>query len=324
MHRTTRTIGRRRRAACVLSASILAAGCGNTTDQPETVGGDPPGALASAVVGRAASAITPEGTLRLPARALSAREITDLRAGELARAYASTFGPFLIEELELQHGGRIEVASLRPCGRALYARTSYERMPEVIDRPTRSGFGSWWVVTLCDRGAPAVVVAVSALAADVSADVSGALTYSGSSSGNEFVMRGARVERPYGPLATPEDAVVKASQLTGRRVSELPDLVAPSFGRGGGLGAVWRIKLETSTRFRRADRSAAAELVTDEIGIRSGKNDTVLVADVSQPNSQSFYQPIGSGENVTFRQTSVSRDPTAPVSFVTVVPTETP
>jgi hypothetical protein len=217
-------------ALCVLA--ILAVSCGGSDVGTENQAATQLGAV---VTGEAATALNGAELFTLP-RASEGSEITADAAERLAVAHLTTYEEFLRPRLEEGRGAPIRVAGLTPCGRTLYAQSSYEALTGDVARPIQSAFGGWWVVTVCDGGSAAAIVAVSALATDVSVGTGNVLKFAKDVAGNEFLVSSVSPSHSFGRLVTPEEAVLSAHSRTGKRIRAVPSLVAASIGNGGPLG----------------------------------------------------------------------------------------
>lgn len=291
-------------------------------------------AVANAVVGDAASALDGHGRFRLMRpRGIAAGEISAERAQALSGAYMASYGELIRDVLEKQHGGPIRIDALHACGRPLYARSTYLPLPETVDRAARSTFAPWWAITLCDGSAPAVLVAVSAIAADVGVDGHGRLTYTNRIGGNEFIAVGVPPNKPYAGLPTPEEAVVRAHQATGRRISAVPELVAGT--QGPFHGAWWRLQLETPATVERAKEGAVDgahpdTVVTIEVGVRARdlrlpEDVRLITAAAAQPSRETYSARANPADRAGgFVIGLVERDPAVPAALVPVLPVQEP
>ena len=121
----------------------------------------------------------------------------------------------------------------------LHIRSPYEPFPPTTSFVRRQGYGSYWLAALCGAGGdPAVSVAVPAVDTEFHVD----------SAGNLSAIDSARVLStgiPPGVVLppSPEAAVQEVAQSTQRRVSNVPELVAPPRPFLPQL-ARWRLELE--------------------------------------------------------------------------------
>jgi hypothetical protein len=259
---------RLRRIGFLLLTFPFVAGCSER--MPEGIVMAPPSSheTAMSVTGTAASALGADGKFHLVSLpTFSSTEISDARARELAEVWAHEFGPHLKSYLETQHGAAIRYDALASCGRTLYARSAFLPVSDKVPAPYARPYGSWWLVTLCEAGGlPAVSVAVSALATELSV-VNGNLRFP-MMAGNEFFPIGI----PAGSVGefpvSPETATALAAQQTGRRTTLVPELVMPVNTDGPPQAARWRLTLESPANVRTA---ALGALSTRElfVGLRS-------------------------------------------------------
>jgi hypothetical protein len=120
------------------------------------------------VVGRAADALDAQGQFVLAPRFLGTeRELTEGEALRLVSVYMKTYGRSLDQLYTEQHGSAVHSANLTPCGHAYYAETPYESETNA-SLFVRKFLGPQWLVQMCEDTKPAVMVAVSSLATDLS------------------------------------------------------------------------------------------------------------------------------------------------------------
>jgi hypothetical protein len=236
----------------------LVYGCDNTAALPSH-----DVALKRFVTGNAANHLHGGDTFSFDIVAAGADpEITMSQAELLAQAWSSTYAALLRHYLETGHGGPIAVDRLVPCGRPLYAKSSFEPLDASIDAGFRRAIAPWWLVGLCQNGQIAVSLAVSALATDLTI-TGGRIQFPLTGAGNEFFPMGVPSSWE-GPVPTsPEDAVTQAARATGLRATEVPELIAPAPHFGPPQRAAWRIVLEApaSMHGSRSGRTVAASIV---------------------------------------------------------------
>lgn len=225
--------------ACTDNVPTALAGLDVTSDE-----------VRSAVVGSAAIAIGPDGRF-------GARQLSLARRGELSGPQAATFATAWLHRharmihtmLQRQHGATFDLRQLSACGRPLYARSSIEAPPADIPAPFRRTYGPWWLITFCkEETVPAVSVAVSAWATELRI-VNDRLRFP-RVSGNEFVAMGIPLGHRGEFPTRPEEAVVRAAKVTGKRVAAVPELVLPLKTQGLPQNAAWRLTLDRPTRVR--------------------------------------------------------------------------
>jgi hypothetical protein len=177
--------------------------------------------LASAwLTGRAAEALAPDGRFRLNAvQRHPMSEITSSQAVQIASVWTHTNGPWLQHAFEQDRNAPVDSRRVAQCGRVVYADTPYQDLPPTASHTIETVFGPWWLVTLCDERGPAISVAVSAFAKNLTVG-NGVVT----GIGNELFATGIPTKLSSVPMS-PEEAVQLAVSETGARVSEVPTLV---------------------------------------------------------------------------------------------------
>ena len=180
------------------------------------------------------------------------------RAGELATAFARTWGRFYRDDWAKERGAHIDPGGLSADPRIYYAETSYGEVPDGFHPAFRRAFGAWYLVTLTQGGNPALVVAVSAHNTDMKIDGHGNLVQP-SLSGNDFHAWGvaARDGAPGLRPLTPEQAVAAVGRRTGARIHRTPDLLLREIGQHP-ANALWRLHLDRGVRVRAAGREREA------------------------------------------------------------------
>lgn len=258
MHHTEVPLGRPRAATrsairiCGLAASALGllavfAAC---SDESPTRALPTASRLQAVVTGAAATALDQDGRIHLPAPARGAeRELTAVEAVTFASAWTRDYAPMTRSWLEDTHGAAIDFKTLTSCGRPLYARSAFNAPPQGIPGPYRRIHGPWWLVTFCDAArAPSVSIAVSAWATELTME-SGKLRFP-RVGGTELVAVGIPVGHVGEYPSAPEVAMEFAARQTGRRVSEVPELVTPLQTDGPPQLARWRVTLDGLARVR--------------------------------------------------------------------------
>jgi hypothetical protein len=202
-----------------------------------------PSALRAVVSGSAAAAIGPDGRIQLAAPAGGAeRELTAAEAVAIASTWTRDYAIMTRAWFERTHGAAIDFKTLASCGRTLYARSAFET-PSNIPGPFRRVHGPWWLVTMCDAGgSPSISVAVSAWATDITLE-KGKLHFP-QIGGNEIVPIGVPAGHVGEYPSAPEVAIELAARQTGRRVSEIPELVTTLPSDGPPQLARWRLTLD--------------------------------------------------------------------------------
>lgn len=166
-------------------------------------------------------------------------EVAEVQARDLALSYARTAGRWLRPSWEAERGAAINVDDLAVCGRAYYARSIFQRLPEGTPEHVRQYLGPRWLVSLCDRtNIPIVSVAVPTTATKITVRDG----YARVTNGHGLTSFGIPTSVTAVPV-TPEIAAAEVARATGRRVSRVPELVLPPPPYVPQL-AKWRIVLE--------------------------------------------------------------------------------
>lgn len=201
---------------------VLSAGCNDTSP----VAAPPKLVLdRSYVTGNAAAALAPDGqfVLRTTPAPAKGRELSAGEAAALARVWTHVYARGLRTLLEQQRGEAIDLQRLEPCERTFYVDTPFEPLPSDVPAITRDALGAHWLVTMCaPHGAPTVSVGVEANATYVER-VGDRLQWH-QDGGGEFFAVG--VPRNATIPVSPELAVQTVAAATGRRISEVPQLLA--------------------------------------------------------------------------------------------------
>ena len=200
-------------------------------------------ATRAAVTGAAAAAVDRDGRIQLFAPADEGERIlTAAEAVAFASVWVRDYAPMTKAWLEKSHGAPINLKALTPCGRPLYARSAFSAPPKNVPAPFRRARGAWWLLTYCDAGgAPSVSVAMSAWA-ELSIE-NGKLHFP-RLSGTEIVAVGVPAGHVGEYPSAPEFAIQLAAKQTGRRVSQVPDLITPLPSDGPPQLARWRLALD--------------------------------------------------------------------------------
>ncbi len=205
-------------------------------------------------------------------------QINASRADSLAQVWARVFAAMARPSLERQHGTRINFPALLVCGRTFFARSPFQPLPTSIPDAVQRSFGPYWLVTLCDGSGPAISLAVSAYATDIS--LAGGTLHFPQFSGEEFKWVGIPAGSAGLPLP-PEDAVAAEFTQTGRRVAATPELVIS--GRSSPQLARWHLRLDSAASVRTGRGIVSA---IDVYAARRLAGDTVLAhAAPNQPTS---------------------------------------
>lgn len=292
-------------SGAMLALMVTLCGCAPSDGVPDFVASG----LEEAVTAAVAESLV-QGRFRLHGSPQGIDELSSDRASQLAAAFVSAFADYLSPRLEAEHGLPIAYHRLQPCERPLYARSSYQPLRGAVQRPTRGAIGAWWLVALCDAGTPAVGVAVSAAATDVSLTSQGTLDLA-TLAGNEFHVLGVRGQH-WGTVSSPEEAAIGVHLATGRHVSSTPELIAPGLASAGPWNSWWRMTLDTPVRGR-TTTGAREPLETDNVGIRGG---LLVLAELRQPDTEELVEPVsGGGSSVRWVPHRIQRSPDIPVEL---------
>lgn len=203
-------------------------------------------------------------------------QLNEATARQFAEIAAHQFGPMLRSHLERGHGGPIDIARLRTCGRSYFVESPFEALPAEIAVPAKKHFGSWWVVGLCGLGTQTQVsIAVSVHATDLRVE-NGELRFP-RIFGNEFKIVGVPPTWDGAIPVSPEKAIGVAGKHSGRKVAAVPYLVGPDLRRAYPQAAAWRLALGTTSAPGEQLRGGGDVLY---MGVGGG---LVGVPDVDQP-----------------------------------------
>lgn len=260
VRRTITRCNRQSRGALVLTVAALVVAC-HDSSLPLTP--NRPTVAASFVTGNAAAHLDARGHFQLPmpAPAWPDEEIDAARAEAIAKIDVRVFDRSIRGWLEKEHGGPIDLDALSVCGPTYYADTPFDVMPAAAGTVYRVGLGPAWLVSFCDAdGVQVLSEAVPALATNI--EIKGnLLIWRGGNLGGSIISSGV----PPGmaiPLP-PEEAVRFAASLTGRRVSEVPQLLRLSWSPfGAPQMTAWRLTLDAPAHVRGANAGTASDETT--------------------------------------------------------------
>lgn len=280
-------------AASVLSLLTVFVACSGDSLTGARPGSSSPSAVRAAVTGPAADAIAPNGQIQLaaPPSGGEERELTAAEAVAFASAWTRDYAPMSRQWLEETHGGSINFQRLQACGRPLYARSGVKPAPNTVPEPFRRISGPWWLVTLCNAGSPALSVAVSAWATDLTF-VRGKLHFplvSGSEVFGVGISAGHVGEYPI----SPEAAIEIAAAQTGKRVSGVPELITPLPRDGPPQLARWRMTLEAASLVHtNSGNRSTSELFVHPTRL-GGREIVASVAMATQPDGDTLtFAPL--------------------------------
>lgn len=265
------------------------------------------------LTGAAAAAVGSDGLFDLEAPAETQYPIlTRIEAERLALGFVKEYAPSTLARFEAQHGGPMDLESLQPCLRSLYAESPYVLLPDGAPRYVVRASGPQWVVTLCSaRGVPQLKVAVAAFGTDIVLE-GGRLAF-GPERGGEFFPSAI----PLGSASpvSPERAVEIAATISKRRITSVPRLMHRGSGFSG-LGAVWQLRLESPARFE----SESGEIFSADVvyvgehlrRLGAWKVYVASTADASMTDTVNVYDAAG----VSPRALIVARRPGFPPVLV--------
>jgi hypothetical protein len=238
--------------------------------------------LRQAVSGGAARALLTNGSFALPTGRQAADELSDGEATAIAAAWVKQYAPYTHTFLDNTRGGPIRLKSVQPCGRALYARSSFTTPPAELPAPFQRPYASWWLLTFCDVSTPVLSVAVSARATDLTL-TNGQLAFP-PMSGNEIFGLGIPLGHQGEFPSAPEGVVQAAAQRFGTTVISLPDLIMGLPSDGPPQAARWHLKLAAAVPLQRSTGAFTADEVF--VGLTAlGRSDLqTLVAAQQQPS----------------------------------------
>jgi hypothetical protein len=166
---------------------------------------------------------------------------------ELAVAFAPTFGPFLRGTLEREHGRSINIETLQVGSPVYYAETPYGPLPEDIHRGLRNAYGPYYMVYLVSPdGTPVLVVAVSGI---TEAGVENGRVKLPLNFGGDFYVEAVRLGEGFAKPLSPEQALRRAGEATGARVTAVPALFGPDDTHHA-VHARWKVALDRPVAVR--------------------------------------------------------------------------
>ncbi|HYW07378.1 MAG TPA: hypothetical protein VE913_10500 [Longimicrobium sp.] len=259
------------------------------------------------VTAELAAQLTADGRFRLPPPKApdDVPIITEGRARELASAFLRTWGRMTIPRWAWERNAPIDPGGVSPAARVYYAETPHGRVPDDVYHPAiRRMYGPMYIVPLVSGSEVVAFLAVSAYSTDLRIDSDG--TVLEPMLGGSYFFSAAVAPNPrdprfhYDPVSS-EEAVKRASELTGARVAEMPTLVL----RHGYHPAMaqWRVKLDRPVRVRRQPSpgpKGIASFVPDDtpIPIRElyvGPNAFLSIPRAVQPNHLALWYTTSPG-----------------------------
>lgn len=270
------------RPPVIVAVLAIAAGCERApTSSPTAL---LPGDLQPYTTDSLFAQLTPDGRFVLPPPAQERYpQVTRERAAEIALAWARTFGPYHLGELERRHGRRIDLNALQVGSPAYYATAAYEPVLPDVDPGLRNAFGpSYLLYLVSSDGTPVLTVGVAAF---TGARVeNGRLQYPMQSGGDVVAQGVSRVEGFSVPVS-PEEAARLASLASGARAAKVPELVmphrdfVPHYAR-------WKVTLDRPVSAR---LNSGPVISTDDVYV--GLRGEVVIPSVAQPDGSDQLDP---------------------------------
>lgn len=287
-------------------------GCGDKTDAPLSPSIHTP-PIADAVTPELLAQLRPDGTFDVTIAAL-AGEIGSEQATALAWAWVADYAAFNRSLFEREHGARVDVATLTPCGAPTYTATPYVDVPNA-PAYVRNVMGPYWLVAFCaPNGVVQVSIGVAARTENTVAN--GHVAYHGVY-GNDFRVMGV----PLGAVVpvSAERAAALAFVLTGRRVSGVPELVRQEW-QIFPQNARWRVPLEAPVGG--TGLSSHRELIVAEvfIGYGGSRNKEVIETPVASQPTEAVWRVAMPDQEFRTQELRVPVAPGRAVLFEGFVP----
>ena len=253
------------------------------------------------VTGAAASALQPNGRFTLPSSVIDpVGQVSAEEAKAIATRYVREVAPFLIGSWIGAHGATINPNVLAPCDRALYASTPYALMAGGLSELSLRTFGPHWVVPLCaSNGQAQIVVSFSALATEVALALNSPKGVLQTARADIAAVGLPKAASP--AMYSPESAASYAFTKTGKRVSNVPELVMTPMPQVPSL-VRWHVVLEEPVSLRGLESATARQRVSLFVGFSdrftsSGlldRNPSVALAHLSwtDPVTQVRFSPV--------------------------------
>lgn len=196
------------------------------------------------VTGAALQALDAQGHFAMPSP--GADTLGPAEATVLANMLLKDYGQMAIGRYRRETGLQFELEETAPCGRAFLATSPYDLVQGGSVREQRR-FGPHWLVTFCLKGnTPVISVSVSALARElVGKDPRRSTVDFQQADFLEASIRPGVLGLP----VSPEVAVQKIAESSGRKISELPTLLQLPIPYIPQLAA-WQVTLDQAVRVR--------------------------------------------------------------------------
>lgn len=207
--------------ACMLTA------CGADTPAPITALDRPGGQAPLAAIATSAVVASLEGSNGTGGVDTEwGPQLSAAQATALTTPMARGAGAIANYIRETGSGRPIDIAALEPCGEPMYAGSLYRKPNGATPTYLLNAYGPKWLVTFCTNGVPEVSVSVAASATYLTLSPRGQVQFP-AVSGMEFYVRGIPSEWEGGLPVSTTSAMRLAAQATGRKVSRVPELIAP-------------------------------------------------------------------------------------------------
>lgn len=258
-------------------------------------------------VGEATSGLDKNGRFQLY-QPTGSSEISQQQAMAFAALWPKQFGRWVVRSLEYDHGGPIAIDSLRVCGTTYYMESAFEPLGEQLEAqdPAHARvFGPWWLVTLCGHtDQPQVSLAVAAYSTDLRIE-RGEIVMP-RVGGEWFSWEGIPKDVGFDFVESPERLVQRTGDTYGRRVTKVPELIAPLRQDGFPNHPRWRLALDAP--LTAVGKSREYHNLKDIHSWRrpgSAQHDYQIPVE-SQPDEVTFHYP----DPVS------SKDPDGPLKFL--------
>lgn len=304
-------------AAVAAFSGLLIAACGD---------GEITGTSASVdvrpyVTGAAAASLDADHLFTFPEPAAPSTKaiVSPERARDIAMAVVRSWGPTARYWWDKDRGEPVDPATLQPDGRAFYALPPYELFPEGYHPAFPRFVGPYYLVRMRSGSEYPVVVAVSAYSTEVRITENG-LIERPADRGGEFLDKAlaADTTREYWAFLSPEEAVARAAQHTGARISEVPQLVLSQANMGPVGGALWKLTLERPVRVRAAESGRTVDVTEVYVGRKRARE--LLIPAVQQPTEVTVSAMRAGGGEQVWDNVQLRLRPGVPLNFEVVVP----
>lgn len=306
MSRTARPWRTELLSSAILAGIIGLAACEGEPQSPEPLY---PGDVRAYVVPELAAELGPDGRFNLPAPPAEAYpQITAQQAGDIAVAWARTFGKYFRGTLESRHGRPIDFNSLKVGSPAYYGITPYTAVPPDVHPGIRNAFGPCYLVYLVSPDG--IPVLFAAVAAYNQAWIEDGMLRFPPHHGDEVLASAVPLGRGFSMPVSPERAVQIVANASGARASLVPELLLPDRDYDAAFSR-WKVTLERPVVARTSGRDAS-RLVRE---LYVGLHGQMFIPATTQPLERVFYEPflrreirlsVRAGRPVAFEPATVS------------------